>query len=311
MNVFDEAGLLPSNDGGPPASIPVELLDQVPCAAIVGPVAMLDEQVWLRCEDGDLAAFLIAFLAAFPRAAEARTRVDLVQVGGRWAAYQDGFRTVTAATVEGLARGMVWQLNRLALWAPSPDVFVHAAVASRGGRALIMPGRSGAGKTTLVTALALGGWSYLSDEVAAVGPDGAVVRPYPRPLALEPGSWELVPEAAGRWPAGVPDLVHDLWLVLPASLGAGEPAAPAVPAAVVFPEVEPGAATRLESISRADALERLLSHSINGVRNGRDGFDRLTGLVRASTCHRLVLDGLDDVEELLAPLVSIDQNGCQ
>ena len=308
MNVLDAAELDPAPDGGPPASIPVELLDRVD-GAVLGPFTLLEQHLELRCQDPDLASFLAAFLAAFPPAPAARTRLDLVEVGGSWVAYQDGSRTVSAGTITGLARALVFHLNRIALQAPSDDVLLHTAVASREGRAVILPGRSGAGKSTLVAALVLGGWTYLSDEVAAVGPEGGLVRPYPRPLALERGSWDLLPELAGRWPADVPALVSDLWLVLPSSLGDGVVAAPAVPAAVVFPEVVPGAATHLEPLGRAETLERLLGHCLDDGRTGRDGFDRLVGLVRRCTCHRLILDGVKEAEAQLAPLVLNEQNG--
>lgn len=306
MNVLDAAALAPAPDGGPPLTIDRNLLAQVPWAVVLGPIGLLDERLVVRCQHPELGRFLAAFVAAFLPARETRTHLDVVEVGGRWVAYEDGARTVTAATPAGMARSLVWQLNRLALAAPTPHVLVHAAVASLDGRALVAPGRSGAGKTTLVAALALAGWTYLSDEVACLGPDGARVRPYPRPLALEPGSWGLVPDAVDRWPAGVPAMVTDLRLVLPASLGtAGQPAA-ATPVAIVFPEVIPGAPNRLEPLARAEALARLLPLTFNLDAVGREGFERLEGCVRRATCHRLVLDGVQGVADLLEPVVRSD-----
>jgi hypothetical protein len=62
-------------------------------------------------------------------------------------------------------------------------VFVHAGVVGWRGRAIVIPGRSGAGKTTLVRALLERGASYLSDEYAVFDQRGRV-RPYPRPLQI-------------------------------------------------------------------------------------------------------------------------------
>lgn len=302
MSLLDGAGLAPALDGGPALQVEDGLLDRVPYAATLGPFALLGERLSVRCQDADLGAFLAAFLAAFPPADGARTRLDVVALGGRWVAYANGVRAAWTASMPAMARHLVWELNRLALNAPSPDVHVHAAVASRGGRAVVLPGRSGAGKTTLVAALALAGWAYLSDEVAAVGA-GATLAPYPRPLALEPGSWPLLPGAAARWPAGVPALVADIRLVLPATLG-GPPAAPARPAAVVFPEVVAGGGTTLHPLGRAEALERLLALTFNLPAVRREGFDRLAALVRGSACHRLVLDGVGEAPALLAAVVA-------
>ena len=68
--------------------------------------------------------------------------------------------------------------------ASCPDrVFLHAGVVSFGGKALLLPGRSFAGKSTLVAALVAAGGTYYSDEYAVV--DGAgLVFPYPRRLSL-------------------------------------------------------------------------------------------------------------------------------
>lgn len=62
-------------------------------------------------------------------------------------------------------------------------VFVHAGVVGWNGTAILLPGRSFSGKSTLVEQLVRAGASYLSDEYAVVLPDGRIA-PYPRPIQL-------------------------------------------------------------------------------------------------------------------------------
>jgi hypothetical protein len=62
-------------------------------------------------------------------------------------------------------------------------VFVHAGVVGWQGRAILLPGRSMAGKSTLVTALLRAGASYYSDEYAVLDAEGRV-HPFPRRLSL-------------------------------------------------------------------------------------------------------------------------------
>jgi hypothetical protein len=62
-------------------------------------------------------------------------------------------------------------------------IFVHAGVVAYAGGALLIPGRSFSGKTTLVAALVEAGATYYSDEYAALDGDGNV-HPYARPLSL-------------------------------------------------------------------------------------------------------------------------------
>ena len=69
-------------------------------------------------------------------------------------------------------------------------VFVHAGVVGWKGRALLLPGTSYVGKTTLVAALVRAGATYYSDEYAVLDGQGRV-HPYARALQMrEPGGWE-------------------------------------------------------------------------------------------------------------------------
>ncbi len=62
-------------------------------------------------------------------------------------------------------------------------VFVHAGVVGWQGRAILIPGRSFSGKTSLVAALVKAGALYYSDEYAVLDPDGRV-HPYSAPLSI-------------------------------------------------------------------------------------------------------------------------------
>ncbi len=62
-------------------------------------------------------------------------------------------------------------------------VFVHAGVVAVRDRALVIPGSSFSGKSTLVAALVERGATYFSDEFAVLDHDGDV-HPYAKPLSL-------------------------------------------------------------------------------------------------------------------------------
>jgi hypothetical protein len=66
----------------------------------------------------------------------------------------------------------------------SPDMtFLHAGVVGWQGRAILLPGRSLSGKTTLVQEMLRLGATYYSDEFAVVD-DSGNVHPFPRPLGI-------------------------------------------------------------------------------------------------------------------------------
>lgn len=65
-------------------------------------------------------------------------------------------------------------------------VFVHAGVVGWRGQAVVVPGPSLSGKTTLVAELVRAGAEYYSDEYAVLDAAGRV-HPYARPLAVRDG----------------------------------------------------------------------------------------------------------------------------
>ncbi len=62
-------------------------------------------------------------------------------------------------------------------------LFVHAGVVGWRNRAILIPGRTHTGKSTLVAALVRAGATYYSDEFAVIDAQG-LVHPYPRLVAL-------------------------------------------------------------------------------------------------------------------------------
>lgn len=70
-------------------------------------------------------------------------------------------------------------------------LFVHAGVVGWRGRAIVIPGRSFSGKTTLVAALVKAGAIYYSDEYGVFDADG-LVHPYSRRLSIRQEGGERV-----------------------------------------------------------------------------------------------------------------------
>lgn len=63
---------------------------------------------------------------------------------------------------------------------------VHGGVVGHAGRVILLPGSTGAGKSTLVAELVRQGATYFSDEYALIDKAGRA-HPYPRPLFLRDG----------------------------------------------------------------------------------------------------------------------------
>jgi len=73
----------------------------------------------------------------------------------------------------------------------SPDVALHAACLVTGGKALLVSGRPGAGKTTLALHLMDKGFEFGGDDIVLITPDGRA-EGVPFAPALKPGAWAMI-----------------------------------------------------------------------------------------------------------------------
>ena len=75
-----------------------------------------------------------------------------------------------------------WGINWCSFTQPNHLFLLHSAVVERNGRAFILPGPPGSGKSTLCAAMVLRGWRLLSDELAMMPPGTTDLVPIPRPI---------------------------------------------------------------------------------------------------------------------------------
>lgn len=100
----------------------------------------------------------------------------------------------------------------------------HAAAVGADGRAILLVGPSGAGKTTAITRLA-GPHRYLTDETALVRADGSVL-PYAKPLSVERGGPAKAQHAPAELGLRVADAPHEVARVIVLNREAGGPRQP-------------------------------------------------------------------------------------
>jgi hypothetical protein len=180
---------------------------------------------------------------------------------------------------------------------------IHAGVVARDDRAILIAGRSGRGKTTLVLGLLRRGFDLLSDELALIGPDQRTVLAYPRGLHIRPQALELFPELA--FLADVEP--HELgggseWAVGPDALDRAFGTAVARSArlaAVVLLDGDPApaASPQLEEVPGAIAAMELLRGTPSAAWDFDGVLGRLPGLVAGVPCARLRSARLDDTVE--------------
>jgi hypothetical protein len=123
--------------------------------------------------------------------------------------------------------------------------FVHAGVVGWHGRAIVVPGRSRSGKTTLVAELVKAGASYLSDEFAVLDRRGRV-HPFAKPLSIRGiGGCDVHAQSRRAEELGGCCATGSL----PVGL-------------VVLAEHRPGAVWRPERLTAGQAVLEMLAHTV-------------------------------------------------
>lgn len=160
-------------------------------------------------------------------------------------------------------------------------LLLHAGAAEKDGRAVLMTGMSGSGKSTMAAMLGERGWRYLGDEFVLVDLDSGELHPFPRPASLKndaigfmrtmAGEDRFGPEMAGT-PKGT---VRHL---RPRPYAVEEMTRTVKPALLLYPRF--GAEIELRDVPPGESFARLTQASTNYVALGERGFAALTSLVK-------------------------------
>ena len=202
--------------------------------------------------------------------------------------YADGARLLRTHDLEETLAQLELDLELHVAERAPRRTFVHAGVVGWNGQAIVIPGRSFSGKSSLVKALVEAGASYYSDEFAVLDERGRV-HPYPIPLAIRQ-------DRDGGQP--VKCRVEDLGGVVGAR--------PLPVGLVLFTRYVGGARFRPRRLSAGRAVLELLTHTLPARRRPERVLDTLTQAVGQA----LVVRGArGDAEETAHQILGSDLFG--
>lgn len=114
--------------------------------------------------------------------------------------YEDHVRAARTLQADELFESFESSLRLFVAEFAKRRLFIHAGVVGWRGRAILIPGRSFSGKTTLVSELVRAGATYYSDEYAVLDERG-LVHPFPKKLSIretgEVKQTDISPETFG------------------------------------------------------------------------------------------------------------------
>lgn len=200
---------------------------------------------------------------------------------------------------------LIFEANQQAIERTTEMVKLHAAGAVFHDQAIVLPGPMGTGKSTLVAGLVQRGLGYITDEVVAIDPNRARVRPYPRPVSLGTPPASLGP-IAWKPPVRSRRYLGASGVVPARALGA--PVEVEVPVGlVVLPRYVDGAATEMAAVTGVDALASVAGHAFHVSRPG--ALRALQHVLDGVPCFQLVsgdlAEAVDAVLEVARPLAKV------
>jgi len=164
--------------------------------------------------------------------------------------YEDSKHLVKHRELTPILKFLAARLRRTVAELAPRRVFVHAGVVAHRGRAIVIPGPTMSGKSTLVSELLRHGAIYYSDEYAVLDADG-MVYPFPKPVSLRaPVSFDSIDFEAEYF-------------------GASSGNAPLPIGLVVVTHYQVGARWRPRTLSHGQGALTLMAHAIAARRDPR------------------------------------------
>jgi hypothetical protein len=204
----------------------------------------------------------------FPRTHDAATSADIAvqveHVDGRFLLLANGAEISASESLINLAPALIRVVDDAVIRNLRSFRAVHAGTVLCGHQALLLPGATHAGKSSIVAELLRRGAKYFSDEYALIDPDG-FVHAYPRPLLLRNGKPEQIP-------------------VLPEELNSSFGVGPVPIGWILSFEYQPSYLWDVEKIPQGEGLMLLLRNTPHALEDSPNMMDVFLKAVARAEC---------------------------
>jgi hypothetical protein len=267
----------------------------------------LDHAFLIRAEVPRVADLLDGLLSPFRDPSPRGRRVPYVVTTGGSSPFVlrvGARRRYDASSVAEVVDLVLWDVYDRAFRESRRRLVLHAALAARRGRGVLMPGRPDAGKTTLVAGLVRAGFAYLSDEAAVFDASTGRFLAFPRPLGMEVATLDLFPGLERRLPSELRSTDRKTRHVPATAIRPRSVSESCRLGFVVVPEYLPGAPTTLTPMGRAEALVLLSGSAFDAERFASRGLRPMAGELARAECYRLRTGDLGGAVEAVTSLTA-------
>jgi len=251
---------------------------------------------------GEMINFLFGHTGADARVPTSATfQVELSPIG-TWTIQRNGCPYYQGDGMPDAARALIEAASFSLADRSVGGLLFHAAAVSRRDRVVLIPGQTGAGKTTLAGRLVDRGLRYLTDELSYVPDESVSVLGFPRPLNVKPSGRDLLAhrvDGALRWPSLVS---HTTALLHPLAARRSRQSRASRLTVIVFPRRQRTAAPRLVPLDPGRAALRLMGSLLNARNLPDHGFPAVVELARRIPAFEAIYEEVEQVERSIEDL---------
>lgn len=120
--------------------------------------------------------------------AEPQSWIELTGSNDGFELIRDGYKIASALDLATARRAAIQALMMALLPQSAIAAILHASSVSRGGRAIVLAGATGSGKSTLSLGLVGAGCGYVADDFTALDASGTAVTRFPIAASVKSGS---------------------------------------------------------------------------------------------------------------------------
>ncbi len=198
--------------------------------------------------------------------------------------------------------GMNWCISNHA----HQYLILHAAVVEKNKRAIVMPARPGAGKSTLTAGLVSRGWRLLSDELALICPDTLELVGLSRPVNLKNESIgimkQFVPDAS--FSDETKDTNKGTVSLMQAPVDSVERVGErAKISCFVIPEYINKHATQFDRLNKGEMFMHVADNAFNYSLHGLSGYKTVGDILEFADAWQLTYSGLAEAIDTFDKLV--------
>ena len=176
---------------------------------------------------------------------------------------------------------------------------IHSAAIGSDDYGILLPGKSGSGKSTFATWLVSNGCNYLTDELVVLTDKDRRIIPFTRPFSIKSGSTQVLSSFLDIDPGEV--ISGSSGFMMPHRQVNSKFCANTPPLSLIlFPEYNANADPKLTKLSPALGCARLMECYVNARNIQGHGIGHLAELTRVTPVYKLTYGSFEGLQNLLS-----------